>query len=305
VAKQEIVVIGASAGGVEALQIVVAGLPVDFAAAVFIVLHIGAGIDGRSLLPEILTKAGPLSAVHPADGDEIQRGRIYLAKPDCHLMLADGRIRVVYGPKENRARPAINPLFRSAAAAYAAGVTGVVLTGLLDDGVAGLAEIKRRGGIAVVQDPATALFSSMPRSAIEHVDVDYIVPLQQIPGLLSDLATRDRDANEVAEAMERTLLEIKCPECSGPMWEEKQGRIVEYRCRVGHAYSPIALREEEEDAVEKALWHSIITLENAALIAAKLHSELGPEYTDDAELKYAQAKTIRQMLKRTGLPQGL
>jgi two-component system, chemotaxis family, protein-glutamate methylesterase/glutaminase len=182
-------------------------------------------------------------------------------------------------------------------------VTGVILTGNLDDGVAGLAEIKRRGGVAIVQDPATALFASMPSSAIEHVDADYIVPPKQIARVLSDLATMDRDAKEVSEPMEKTLLETKCPECSGPLWEERQGRIVEYRCRVGHAYSPHALEEEEQDAVEKALWTSIIMLENAASMDAKLRPELGSDSVTGARVKRAHAEVIKRMLSLPDLAQ--
>ena len=162
--KQDIVVVGASAGGVEALQIFAASLPSDLSAAVFIVLHIGSGgSEKRSHLPEILTRAGTLIAVHPRDGDPIEKGRIYVAPPDCHLLVAADRVTLSRGPKENRTRPAINPLFRSAALAYGRRVTGVILTGMLDDGVAGLAEIKRKGGVAVIEDPETALYPSMPR----------------------------------------------------------------------------------------------------------------------------------------------
>ncbi len=299
-ARQQIVVIGASAGGVEALRVVVAGLPPDFTGAVFVVLHVGRGRDGRSYLPEILTKAGPLPAHQPLDYETWEHGKIYVAKPDCHMVLADGRVRVISGPKENRARPAINPLFRSAAAAYGPAVTGVILTGMLDDGVAGLAEIKRRGGVAVVQDPGTAAFSSMPDSAIQQVDADYIVAAEDVPRVLARLANLDREVKEVNEPMERKLLESNCPECTGPLWEERQGRIVEYRCRLGHAYSPLAIQEEENEAVEKALWTSIINLENAATMAAKLKGETGLEADEEERLRRIQADEIRRML---GIPE--
>lgn len=154
---QDIIVIGASAGGVEALSTLVAGLPAGLRAAVFVVLHIG---NNPSILPEILTKAGPIPAIHPPSGELIVRGKIYVAPPDRHLLIEPNHMRLSHGPKENRARPAVNPLFRSAAAAYGQQVTGVILTGALDDGTAGLAEIKRRGGIAAVQDPKTAYCSS-------------------------------------------------------------------------------------------------------------------------------------------------
>ena len=165
---------GASAGGVEALRVVTAGFPGDLNAAVFVVLHIGNGVGGRSYLPEILSRAGPLAAMHPKDGAQIQNGKIYIAPPDRHLLLTPEGIQLTHGPKENSTRPAINPLFRSAARAYGARVTGVILTGNLDDGVAGLAEIKRRGGVAVVEDPQTAFSPSMPDNALQRVEVDYV-----------------------------------------------------------------------------------------------------------------------------------
>jgi two-component system chemotaxis response regulator CheB len=294
--KQDIIVIGASAGGVEALQILAGGLPANLEAAVFVVLHIGTGLNGQSQLPKILARAGPLSAVHPGGTEKFRHGRIYVAKPDCHMILAGGHVRSVYGPKENRTRPAINPLFRSAAAEYGPRVTGVILTGLQDDGVAGLAAIKRRGGVAVVQEPSTAVFPSMPQNAIKHVQADYIIPLQQIGGVLSMLAATDRSSREVEESMQKTLMEIKCPECAGPLWEERQGSIVEYRCRVGHAYSPLALKEEQQEVVERSLWASIITLQNAAQLSDQLAGELGPESLEDAAKKRAQATVINEML---------
>ena len=252
---QDVIVVGASAGGVEALQVLAAGLATDLPASVFVVLHIGSGIDGHSCLPEILARAGPLPAKHPVEGEEIRRAQIYVAPPDYHMLLRPGHVHLLNGPKENRARPSINPLFRSAAAAYGSSVTGVILTGLLDDGVAGLAEIKRRGGIAVVQDPATALCPSMPENALERVDVDHVAPLHGIAELVHALATTERASTEVKEeAIERKLVDLRCPECRGPIWEERQGRIVEFRCRVGHAYSPFAFLKDYQDTVERTLW---------------------------------------------------
>jgi two-component system chemotaxis response regulator CheB len=140
----------------------------------------------------------------------------------------------------------------------------------------------------------------MPRKAIEHVDADYIVPVQEIGRTLSELAVNERTATEVSEAMERTLLETQCPECSGPLWEERQGKVVEYRCRVGHTFSPLTLQAEQEDAIEKALWTSIINLENARLMADKLQSELGPD--EEAGDRRAQTEAIRGMLKLPGTP---
>ena len=212
------------------------------------------------------------------------------------MILEDGRVRSIYGPKENRTRPAINPLFRSAAAAYGPRVSGVILTGMLDDGVAGLAEIKRKGGVAVIQDPATAQFPSMPQNAIKHIQSDYIAPVEEIAGIVVRLATSERIARSWEDPMERLLLENQCPECAGPLWEERQGAIVQYRCRVGHVFSPLALKEEEHDAVEKSIWASIIKLENAAALSERLISELGEEAARDGREKREQALRLKKML---------
>ena len=179
-----IVVIGASVGGVEAIGFLASALPPDFAAAVLVVLHIGAH---KSVLPRLLSQRGPLPACHPGDGDPIRPGRIYVAPPDHHLLVEPGRVRLARGPRENWVRPAVDPLFRSAAQAYGPGVVGVVLTGGLNDGTAGLFEIKRCGGVAVVQDPDDAVSPGMPQSALRHVAVDHRLPLAAIPALLAEL----------------------------------------------------------------------------------------------------------------------
>jgi two-component system, chemotaxis family, protein-glutamate methylesterase/glutaminase len=296
VPKQDIIVVGASAGGVEALRVLAAGFPPDLNASVFVVLHIGKGISGRSYLPEILTKAGPLTAVSAKHGDKIHKNRIYVAPPDHHLLIEPEHIHLSHGPKENRTRPAVNPLFRSAALAYDGRVTGVIMTGLLDDGVAGLAEIKRKGGVAVVEDPTTALFPSMPLNALHRVEVDHIVPLPAIGALLAQLATTDRGATQKDEPMERKLSELTCPECRGPLTEERQGQIVEFRCRVGHVYSPLAMEDEHCNTVERSLWSTILALEEAAEIAELLAPELGPHSLSEARRKRGQAATLREML---------
>jgi two-component system chemotaxis response regulator CheB len=182
----DVIVIGASAGGVEALVTLAGSLPADLPAAIFLVLHIPA--QSPSLLPDILNRAGPLRASHPADGEAIQYKHIYVAPPNQHLLVEEGIVRLIRGPKENRHRPAIDPLFRSAARTYGTRVVGVILTGSLDDGTVGLLAIKRRGGVVVVQDPHDALFSSMSLSAITHVEVDHVLPLSAIGPMLAQLA---------------------------------------------------------------------------------------------------------------------
>ncbi len=301
-ALHDIIVVGASSGGVEALVTLAAGLPADLPAAIFVVLHIG---NHSSVLPEILSKSGPLPAVHPQHGAPIVNGKIYVAPPDRHLLIEPGHMLLSSGPKENRSRPAVNPLFRSAAATYGSRVTGVILTGAFDDGTAGLAEIKRRGGIAIVQDPKTARDPSMPKSAVLHVDVDHIVPLAQIPGLLSTLAGTPRLAGQSEdslmreEPLEKHFSGLTCPECRGPLTEERQGRIVEYRCRVGHAYGPLALVEEHREALERTLWSTLVALEEAADIAERMLS--GPSGLSQEEIrkKREQITLIKNMLDNT------
>jgi two-component system chemotaxis response regulator CheB len=299
--KQDIIVVGASAGGVEALRTLAAALPENLEAAVFVVLHIGdGGSERRSHLPGILSRAGPLPATHPKDGDPIEKGRIYVAPPDCHLLLTTNRINLSHGPKENRTRPAINPLFRSAAQTYGGRVTGVILTGMLDDGVAGLGEIKRRGGVAVIEDPETALYPSMPSNALTRVDVDYVVPLCDIAGVVSRLARTERDAIKKEEPMKKKATSLTCPECRGPLSEERQGKIVEYACRVGHRYSPLAMKNGHYDTVERSLWASVVALEEAADIAEQLTPELGPEGVEEARKQREQAALLKNIL--AGLP---
>jgi two-component system, chemotaxis family, protein-glutamate methylesterase/glutaminase len=188
VAKRDVIVIGASAGGVEAISRLVAELPGDLRAAILIVLHVS---PRRSLLPHILTRAGPLPAAHPTDGEPLEYGRIYVAPPDRHLVVQDGVVRVLNAPPENGVRPAVDVLFRSAARAYGPRVAGVVLTGALGDGTAGIAAIKQAGGITIVQDPAEAFAPSMPRSAINGGMIDFVVALRKIPLLLTALAEDD------------------------------------------------------------------------------------------------------------------
>jgi two-component system, chemotaxis family, protein-glutamate methylesterase/glutaminase len=179
---KRLVAIGASSGGLHALQVIAAALPRDFPAAVCVVLHVAP--HSPSLLDSILAGAGSLPAVRAETGMRIEPGRIHVAPPDHHLLVEPGVLRITRGPRENRFRPAIDPLFRSAAQVYGPTSIGVILTGTLDDGTAGLWALERLGGTAIVQDPADALFPSMPRSALQHVDVDFTAALRDIAPLL-------------------------------------------------------------------------------------------------------------------------
>src|SRR5262245_7512145 len=193
-AKRNIVVLGGSSGSFEVFKTIANGLPADLDASIFIVWHMSPDIPG--ILSQVLTRVGPIEARQAKDREPIRMGRIYVARPDHHLVIDDSHLRVARGPKENRFRPAIDPLFRSAAYTYGPRVIGVITSGALDDGTSGLWAIKQRGGITIVQDPADAEIASMPESAIQEVDVDYIVPASKIAGLITRIVKQEVDAGE-------------------------------------------------------------------------------------------------------------
>ncbi|MFP5246059.1 MAG: chemotaxis protein CheB, partial [Thermoanaerobaculia bacterium] len=250
--------VGASAGGVDALIHLVRDLPHDFPAPVCVVLHIPA--DAPSLLAHILNREGNLPAKNAEHGERYERGRLYGAPPDRHLLVAnDGTLHVMRGPRENRHRPSVDPLFRSAALVFGRRAIGVVLSGSLDDGTSGMMAIKQSGGIGVAQDPKDALYPSMPSSAIAHAQIDHIVPVAAMGQLLATLVTQDPPEGVAARRpdleMETRMAELdgdalaqderpghpspySCPECGGVLWEIKDEHFIRYRCRVGHAYSP-------------------------------------------------------------------
>lgn len=286
--NRDIVVIGASAGGVEAISQFVKLLPSDLPAALFVVVHFPS--FGISVLPQILSRAGSLPAVHPQDGEAIVPGKIYVAPPDYHLLVQRNHVRLSREPGENGHRPAIDTLFRSAARAYGRRVVGVILTGTLDDGTAGLGIIKARGGVSVVQDPEEALFDGMPRSAIENVAVDHILKLAEIASVLNEISHEpieegetvsgeiDREAKIVFQdkaALERgerpgNPSPLTCPDCGGVLWELQDDNLIRFRCHVGHAYSSNSLLAEQSNSVETALWSAIRALEEKAALARRM-----------------------------------
>ncbi len=278
-AAPAIIVVGASAGGVEAVRFLAAALPADLRAAVLIVLHIGAH---RSELPWLLNQSGPLRAVHAASGDPIQAGRIYVAPPDHHLLVEPGCVRLTKGPRENWARPAIDPLFRSAARAYGAGVIGVILTGGLNDGTAGLYEVKQRGGTTVVQDPADAASPGMPRSALDHVAVDHCLPLPRLPGLLASLvAGKDAGQTQPAPAKpqgkEMTAeykldqpVAVTCPDCGGALRRIELGTLVQFGCHIGHIYTAEVMVAAQFAAMEVSLAAAMRSLSERAELCRQM-----------------------------------
>jgi two-component system chemotaxis response regulator CheB len=254
---QAIIVIGTSAGGLAALRTIAAGLPANLPAPVCIVQHIG---RHRSELPAILRATGPLPAVHAEDGAPLANGHIYIAPPDRHLLVNGRHLRLARGPRENFARPAIDPLFRSAAAAFGPDAIGVILTGGLNDGTAGLYELKRRGGIAVVQAPEDAEYPDMPRSALQHVAVDHCVALAEITPLLTRLAMerpRVPFREEVSEMSDNRPMKrpaaLTCPECGGALERNKLGTLVEYRCHIGHTFTAENMAAAQFKYMEKSL----------------------------------------------------
>jgi two-component system, chemotaxis family, protein-glutamate methylesterase/glutaminase len=287
-----IVVIGASAGGVESITYLASQFPPDIDAAVFVVLHLPH--NATSYMPQILTRAGDLKAVHPEADAPVTKGMIYVAPPDKHLLVRDGRVVTVSGPRENGHRPAIDPLFRSAAESYNENVIGIILSGNLDDGTAGLAAVKSRGGVAIVQNPDETLFRGMPTSAIENVNVDHVLPLERIVPTILKLIDEGAPTKEAFVEKKNDDLEIEvrnaeldpslsesdnqpgepsgfsCPECNGGLWEVVEGKLVRYRCRVGHAYSAESLLSASGSAVEAALWAALRALEENSAFSRRL-----------------------------------
>jgi two-component system chemotaxis response regulator CheB len=305
VQRKDVIVIGTSAGGVEALQTIVRDLPADLPASVFVIMHMAP--RSRSILPEILTSSGPLRAVHPSDGDAIEPGRIYVAPPDRHLIIEPGHVHLGFGPREQHQRPCVNISLRSAALAYGEQVAGVILTGQLDDGSAGLWDIKRRGGIAIVQNPEEAAFPSMPLSALREIEVDYTVRLSEMAALLARLAREGEpepvevgQRNNGREEMNPRLTDLTCPECRGTIWEVPRGPNVEYRCRVGHSYSPRSMLAEHFAAQERMMWAAIVAMEEGAALARRLEEHLDPELRDalrvEARQRQEQAAAMRRLL---------
>lgn len=331
---QKIVAIGTSAGGVDALMAIARELPRDFPAPILVVLHIPAG--SPSALAPILDRQGELRAKTAQDGEALQSGVIYVAPSDRHLIIErGGTIRTVRGPRENRHRPAIDPLFRSAALAAGADAIGVVLTGSLDDGTAGLQAIKRRGGVAIVQDPRDALFPDMPQSAIENVDVDDVVPLGDIPSVLMTRVRENRPEAAIAPEeissmdMEKRIAEMEdeasskderpgqpssfsCPDCGGVLWEIKEGEYGRFRCRVGHAFSPESMLAGQDDRLEEALWSAVKTLEETARLTKRLatvenergHEWLAKRFSEREHDARERADLIRSVLVRASAATG-
>jgi two-component system chemotaxis response regulator CheB len=311
-----LVVIGASAGGVSALLEIAAGLPPFFAAPICLVQHVG---RNPSLMPELLRYHGPNHAMHAEDGQRLTCGTWHVAPPDHHMLVVGDTLVVTHGPKENHARPAIDPLFRTAALSWGPRVIGVILTGQMDDGAAGLKAVQDCGGITIVQDPQTALEPEMPRSALAAVQPDYCVPLSEIAPLLRRLvgepvtgakpAVPEQVTREVAinrgEASMENLAAIAspstltCPDCGGSLWEMNHTRPLRYRCHTGHAYSVIILGRAQQDAGELALRSGVRALREREILLRRVAAVA--QATGDllqAETGIAQADQLRARMEK-------
>lgn len=316
----DVIVVGASLGGIEALRALVGGLPPDLPAAVVVVQHTAAASPGT--LGEILDRAGPLPARLAERGEPLRLGQIVVAPPDQHLLVVDGGVRLSRGARENRTRPAIDPLFRTAAVAARSRVVGVVLTGLQDDGAAGLAAVVRCGGLAVVQ--ADAAFAEMPRAALDALDAagaraDHVTPVDEIGPLLGRLAATPAptpppvpnnlliEANLTLHGMdeidrmdeigERTPL--TCPDCGGVLWEMHDPAPARFRCHTGHAYTEAALADGQAEATEEALFVALRTLEERARLLRRMDREdrVGAYGERAAEMERS-ADLVRDLLLR-------
>jgi two-component system chemotaxis response regulator CheB len=330
-ATRDIIVVGASAGGVEALSQLVRGLPPGLPAVVFVVCHFPPA--ERSALPDILSRQGPLLAVHARDGEVPYPGHIYVAPPDRHLTLDNGTMRVARGPREHHFRPAIDPLFRSAARNLGPRVIGVLLSGILLDGVAGLLAVRAGGGLVLLQDPSDAMLSSLPQSALDIVGADHVAPARELAPLLVHLLQQpiaipgespmpdplDKTAATVVRDMEaqshgerqgaRSV--FSCPECGGALWQVDEKELLRFRCHVGHIYLGEALLAEQSAALEAALWTAVRTFKEKSVLARQLasrsqqanDSEGARRFHEEARLSDHYAELIQtHLLQSNGTP---
>lgn len=324
VASRDIVVMGASAGGIPPIERVLSALPNDFPASVLIAIHTAA--EGPRLLSEVISRMSSLPVAYAVDGDSPRKSHVYVAPPDHHLLLERNLIRVTAGPRENRHRPAIDPLFRSAARAYGPRVVAVLFSGLLDDGTAGLKAVARCGGVTLVQDPGEARFASMPRNAVENDSPQYVLRVRELADTLIELVVngsrqrtsqdqiRSKLNNEVkiAEIDMSAIEEEKagapsayvCPECNGTLWEVREGELLRFRCRVGHAYGAESLLASKNEELEGALWTALRTLEEKVALHRRLSEDasrkqnprVARQFRQTADDMHQQAQTIRHLL---------
>jgi two-component system chemotaxis response regulator CheB len=329
-----VVVVGASAGGVEALVALVGSLRADFPHPIVVVLHVSPA--GTSVLPAILARSCRLAVAPAADGARLRAGHVYVAPPDSHLLVEDGHIRLSQAPRENGHRPAIDPTMRTAAATHGGATIGIVLSGSRDDGTAGLIAIKAQGGIAIVQDPDEALYPAMPRSAIAHLTPDAVLPI----GAMADWIVRHTTSigssgNEPAMAVNEHNehapvagadgsndpptsatgkgTRFTCPDCGGVLFERREGDLERFECSVGHVFSIESLSNAQAEALENALWAAVRSLEDRAAMLKRLaaraeasgHQRSAANFERQAEEALDRSRTIREAIERSVADQAM
>jgi two-component system chemotaxis response regulator CheB len=314
--RPPLVVLAASAGGIEPLREIVGGLRPDLPAAVLVVLHIAP--EAKSVLPDILARRTDLPVNHAVDGEELRAGTVYVAPPGCHMLVEDGRIALDAGPRENGHRPAADPLMRTVAAEAGPRACGVVLSGSRDDGTVGLAAIKEAGGMAIAQDPEDAQYPSMPLSAIDNVDLDAVLRAKEIAQAISSFASGGEAGDApspppgAADVSSGELKEIVCPECGGVLRERSENGVAHFTCHVGHAFGIASLVEEQGAALERALWTAVRILEDRAMMLRRMADEAeqrGQHHTEARWRERAQrasdeSKVLREAIVRFGEPVG-
>lgn len=340
-ARRGLIVVGASAGGVEALRVLLGTLPPDFPAALLVVVHVPP--TGRSALREILDRACALPVRRAENGALLQPGTVAVAVPDHHLLVVGDRLMLSRGPRENGHRPAVDVLFRTAARSAGSRVVAVVLSGALDDGTAGMIAVRGRGGVGVAQDPEDAIYPSMPAHAIEVASADHVVSVAKMGALLTDLVTEEIPdgapaASDLVDSdlMDSDLMDKEaalaefdvaalndddrpgtpsgfgCPSCYGALFSITEGGMERYRCRVGHAWSPEALAAEQAEALESALWMALRSLEERAALSLRMgeraqqrgHAHTARSFRDRHDEAQSAALLIRRMLQHDELDGG-
>jgi two-component system chemotaxis response regulator CheB len=321
-ATPDLIVIGGSAGALPALRQILPALPADFPAAILVVVHQAQSQPGK--LPDLL--GGPLPAAHAADGEPIELGRVYVAPPDHHLMVEPaGRLRLSRGPKQNRFRPAIDPLFRTAARVFGPQVVGVILSGLLDDGTFGLMQLKRYGGTAICQDPSDAECADMPGSAIRHARPDYVLKSSEMARVLNRLVREPdpkaahgappmserqtptssvnvpNESGDIADRGDNALTAgtltgppsgLTCPACGGALWEHDEGGLVLFRCHVGHAYTADSMAAEHDGLLEQTLWEALRMFEESGALHRRMAERARLSQPDLARRCAARAHAV-------------
>lgn len=314
---RNIVVIGASAGGVEAIGQLVRNIPADARMAVFVVQHIPA--YSKSNLDRVIGTYTERRVKKAEDGETIEADTIYVARADRHLLLEEGKVIVSKGPRENRFRPAVDTLFRSAAYAYSSRVIGVILSGALNDGTSGMWSIKRAGGTTVVQDPEEAMFPDMPLGVMQYTEVDHTLPAQEIGALLGKIARTPIHASESPAGLtEDKLLSIEieiakgrnglnmgileqgtpsplaCPECHGALTQFNEGNLLRYRCHTGHAHTAESLLASIKDNVEKSMWEVMRGMEESHILLQRMAEIMSATGKRDTALAFAEEARIIQ-----------